>query len=240
MRWRIRKSFKIFAAGSSLRTRVAYKHGNREVDSRPRHCPGCLLFVRDGPDRGAHRECRCAGGKAAAQPPFEMLEARRARETTLCSRTRYLQRTEFAREREGNSWLVLGILSQTKKHCPAQSGGAHPIPGAIRCRSFDDGGVKARTVERIQVAVLAYERDFGRLVKKARHEKRAELMQNASQSSRIIGLLGLQKRFSRQPRLTPSHPRPSASSEQTLQTGVRAGKAKLGPRRDGFTRKLVN
>src|SRR5713226_9244978 len=38
--------------------------GHRKVDSRSCYFLGCLLSVCDGPDRGPHRECRCASSKA--------------------------------------------------------------------------------------------------------------------------------------------------------------------------------
>src|ERR1700737_3787488 len=91
-------------AGKLVAKKGCLQPGHRQVDSRPCYFVCCLLSVCDGPDRGPHRECRRARGKAGGASL-----RRDARGAARCAKLRSLPRpgissgeSEIAHEREAN------------------------------------------------------------------------------------------------------------------------------------------
>jgi len=112
-----RKSFKIFCAGSSLRTKIAYRHGNREVDfSSPSIVLGCYYLYVMGRIVERIVNVDAPAAKLAAQASIEMLEGRRAARNYALFQDRISSyEPEFAREREATPARI-GDLSQTRNH----------------------------------------------------------------------------------------------------------------------------
>src|SRR6267378_2340444 len=92
MRWRIRKSFKIFAAGSSLRTRVAYSMAIVRLILVPVIVLAVYYLYVMGRIVERIVNVDAPAAKLAAQASIEMLEARRAaRNYALFQDQEYLQ-----------------------------------------------------------------------------------------------------------------------------------------------------
>src|SRR2546425_11614149 len=116
MPWKIRKSFKIFAAGSSLRKRVAYSLAIVRLILVPViFLAVYYLFVMGRiVDRIVNVDAPAA--KLAEQASIEMLEARRAaRNYALLRGPEYLQTNQKSLTSDFKSWFVLGILSLATK-----------------------------------------------------------------------------------------------------------------------------
>src|SRR5260370_10157768 len=115
MRWRIRKSFKIFAAGSSLRKRVAYSMAIVRLILVPViFLAVYYLFVMGRiVDRIVNVDAPAA--KLAEQASVEILEARRATRNYVL-----FQDPEYLRENQESLTNVRQILSRIKALEPAQ------------------------------------------------------------------------------------------------------------------------
>jgi len=179
MRWRIRKSFKILAPGSSLRRRVAYSLAIVRLILVPViFLAVYYLFAMDRiVDRIVNVDAPAA--KLAEQASIEILEARRAaRNYVLFRDPQYLRANQESLTKMKQMLVCIGDLEPGDETI-VQKG----LDTADRYQQQFASVVSTMTEsrqepeERLREAVLAYEKDLDALVKAARHEKRAQLIQ---------------------------------------------------------------
>jgi CHASE3 domain sensor protein len=179
MRWRIRKSFKIFAPGSSLRKRVAYSLAIVRLILVPViFLAVYYLFAMDRiVDRIVNIDAPAA--KLAEQASIEILEARRATRNYVLFRDPEDLRANQESVAKVKQMLVrIGDLEPGEETI-VQEG----LDTADRYQQQFASVVSTMTEsrqepeERLREAVLAYEKDLNALVKAARHKKRAQLIQ---------------------------------------------------------------
>ena len=179
MRWRIRKSFKILAPGSSLRRRVAYSLAIVRLILVPViFLAVYYLFAMDRiVDRIVNVDAPAA--KLAEQASIEILEARRAaRNYVLFRDPQYLRANQESLTKMKQMLVCIGDLEPGDETI-VQKG----LDPADRYQQQFASVVSTMTEsrqepeERLREAVLAYEKDLDALVKAARHEKRAQLIQ---------------------------------------------------------------
>jgi CHASE3 domain sensor protein len=179
MRWRIRKSFKILAPGSSLRKRVAYSLAIVRLILVPViFLAVYYLFAMDRiVDRIVNVDAPAA--KLAEQASIEILEARRAaRNYVLFRDPQYLRANQESLTKVKQTLVRIGDLEPGDETI-VQKG----LDTAERYQQQFASVVSTMTEsrqepeERLREAVLAYEKDLDALVKAARHEKRAQLIQ---------------------------------------------------------------
>ena len=179
MRWRIRKSFKILAPGSSLRRRVAYSLAIVRLILVPViFLAVYYLFAMDRiVDRIVNVDAPAA--KLAEQASIEILEARRAaRNYVLFRDPQYLRANQESLTKMKQMLVCIGDLEPGDETI-VQKG----LDTAERYQQQFASVVSTMTEsrqepeERLREAVLAYEKDLDALVKAARHEKRAQLIQ---------------------------------------------------------------
>jgi len=179
MPWRIRKSFKIFAAGSSLRKRVAYSLAIVRLILVPViFLAVYYLFVMGRiVDRIVNVDAPAA--KLAEQASIEMLEARRAaRNYALFRDPEYLQTNQKSLTSVRQILVRIGDLEPGDKTIVQQGLEAVTLYQqrfAVAISTMAESGQEP--VERIREAVLAYQKDLDDLVKASRHERRAQLIQ---------------------------------------------------------------
>jgi CHASE3 domain sensor protein len=180
MRWRIRKSFQIFAPGSSLRKRVAYSLAIARLILVPViFLAVYYLFVMGRiVDRIVNVDAPAA--KLAEQASVEILEARRAARNYVL-----FQDPEYLRANQESLTNVKQILSRIKDLEPEEEATVQKGLDAVgqyqqRFASAVStmGERRQEPVEQIQEAVRVYEKDLDDLVKGARFKKRAQLMQD--------------------------------------------------------------
>src|SRR3981081_4327717 len=177
MRWRTRKSFKIFAAGSSLRKRVAYSMAVARLILGPViFLAVYYLFVRGRiVDRIVNVDAPAA--KLAEQASIEMLEARRAaRSYALFQDPQYLQANHNSLTSISQILVRIGDLEPDDETIVRQGEEA-----VTRYQERFSAAVSTMAesredpAKRVRQAVLAYEKDLDDLVKMAKHEGRAQL-----------------------------------------------------------------
>ena len=179
MPWKIRKSFKIFAAGSSLRKRVAYSLAIVRLILVPViFLAVYYLFVMGRiVDRIVNVDAPAA--KLAEQASIEMLEARRAaRNYALLRDPEYLQTNQKSLTSVRQILVRIGDLEPGDKTIVQQGFEAVTLYQqrfAVAISTMAESGQEP--VERIREAVLAYQKDLDDLVKASRHERRAQLIQ---------------------------------------------------------------
>lgn len=182
MRWKIRKSFQIFAPGSSLRKRVAYSLAIARLILVPVIFLAVyyLLVMGRIVDRIVNVDAPAA--KLAEQASVEILEARRAARNYVL-----FQDPEYLRQNQESLTNVRQILSRIKvlepgEETTVQKGldavGQYQQQFASAVSTM--GGRRQEPVNQIREAVRAYEKDLDDLVKGARHKKRAQLIQDLS------------------------------------------------------------
>jgi CHASE3 domain sensor protein len=180
MRWKIRKSFQIFAPGSSLQKRVAYSLAIARLILVPVIFLAVyyLLVMGRIVDRIVNVDAPAA--KLAEQASVEILEARRAARNYVL-----FQDPEYRRANQESLTKVRQILSRIKDLEPdeeitVQKGmdavGQYQQRFASAVSAM--GERRQEPVEQIQEAVRAYEKDLDDLVKGARHRKRGQLIQD--------------------------------------------------------------
>jgi suppressor of ftsI len=179
MKWRIRKSFKIFAPGSSLQKRVAYSLAIVRLILAPLIFLAIYYLFAMGRivDRIVNIDAPAA--KLAEQASIEMLEARRAaRNYTLFQDREYLQTSEKSLTSLKQDLVRIGDVEPDDETVVQQGLDAATLyqqrfvaAVSILAKS------KQEPVDRIREAVAAYEKDLDDLVKTARHERRAQLIQ---------------------------------------------------------------
>jgi len=179
MRWRIRKSFKIFAPGNSLRKRVAYSLAIVRLILVPViFLAVYYLFVMGRiVDRIVNVDAPAA--KLAEQASIEILEARRAvRNYVLFQDPEDLRGNEDSLKNVRQMLVRIGEL-EPDEQATVQKG----LDAVNRYQQQFASAVSTMTApgqepeERLREAVLAYEKDADALVKASRHEKRAQLIQ---------------------------------------------------------------
>jgi CHASE3 domain sensor protein len=179
MPWKIRKSFKIFAAGSSLRKRVAYSLAIVRLILVPViFLAVYYLFVMGRiVDRIVNIDAPAA--KLAEQASIEMLEARRAaRNYALFRDPEYLQTNQKSLTSVRQILVRIGDLEPDDKTIVQHGLEAVTLYQqrfAVAISTMAKSGQEP--VERIREAVLAYQKDLDDLVKASRHERRAQLIQ---------------------------------------------------------------
>jgi CHASE3 domain sensor protein len=219
MKWRIRKSFKIFAPGNSLRNRVAYSLAIVRLILVPVICLAVYYLFAMGRivDRIVNTDAPAA--KLAEQASIETLEARRAARIYAL-----FQDPEYLQENEKSLTNVRQIL--------VHIGELEPDDEAIVQQALEEitlyqqqfatevstmAHSKEDPADRIRAEVQAYEKDIDDLVRQARHEKRAQLIQElrtrfGSFDSRITDALQIDN-----PALRRATPELQSSGEQILQ-----------------------
>jgi CHASE3 domain sensor protein len=179
MRWRIRKSFKILAPGSSLRKRVAYSLAIVRLILVPVIFLAVYYLFAMGRivDRIVNVDAPAA--KLAEQASIEILEARRAaRNYVLLQDPEYLRASQESLTKVRQMLVRIGDLEPDE--------GATVQKGLAAVNRYQQQFVSAVSTmtessqepeKRLREAVLAYEKDLDALVKAAKHEKRAQLIQ---------------------------------------------------------------
>ena len=219
MRWKIRKSFKIFAPGSSLQKRVAYSLAIVRLILVPVIFLAVYYLFAMGRivDRIVNVDAPAA--KLAEQASIEMLEARRAaRNYLLFQDPEYLRANQESLMKVEQKLARIGDL-EPDEEATVQKGldavnryqrhFASAVPMMAESRKEPD--------ERLREAVMAYEKDLDTLAKAARHERRAQLIQElrtrvGSFDTRITEALQAAN-----PALRQVTPDLRASSQETLQ-----------------------
>jgi CHASE3 domain sensor protein len=219
MSWRIRKSFKIFAPGSSLRKRVAYSLAIVRLILVPVIFLSVYYLFAMGRivDRIVNVDAPAA--KLAEQASIEILEARRAVRNYVL-----LQDPEYLRANQESLMKVRQILARIRDLEPDEETIVQKDLDAVnryeqRFASAVStmGQRKQEPVDRIREALTAYEKDLDALVKAARYERRAHLIQElrtqvGSFDTRITEAIQVTN-----PALSQVTPDLRASSQETLQ-----------------------
>lgn len=179
MRRRIRKSFKIFAPGNSLRKRVACSLAIVRLILAPVFFLAVYyLFAMDRiVDRIVNTDA--PAGKLAEQASIGILEARRAaRNYALFQDPEYLQANQKSLASVKQILVHIGELEPGDESIVQQG-----LEGVTLYQQQFARAVsmlarsRQEPLERIREIVLAYEKDLDDLVRRARHEKRAQLIQ---------------------------------------------------------------
>jgi CHASE3 domain sensor protein len=219
MRWKIRKSFKIFAPGSSLRKRVAYSLAIVRLILVPIIFLAVYYLFAMGRivDRIVNVDAPAA--KLAEQASIEILEARRAaRNYVLFQDPEYLQANQESLTKVRQMLVRIGDLEpdeQTIVHKDLDAVNRYQQQFAAAVSTMAES--RQEPVALLQETVLAYEKDLDDLAEEARYEKRAKLIQDlrtrvGSFDARITQAIQLGS-----PALRQVTPGLRASSEQTLQ-----------------------
>lgn len=179
MRWRIRKSFKIFAPGSSLRKRVAYSLAIVRLILVPVIFLAVYYLFAMGRivDRIVNVDASAA--KLAEQASIEILEARRAaRNYVLFQDQEYLRANQESLTKARQMLVRIANLEPDEETI-VQTG----LDAVNRYQQQFASAVskmaesRQEPSERLREAVLAYEKDLDALVEASRHERRAQLIQ---------------------------------------------------------------
>ncbi len=219
MRWKIRKSFKIFAPGSSLRKRVAYSLAIVRLILVPVIFLAVYYLIAMGRivDRIVNVDAPAA--KLAEQASVEVLEARRAARNYLL-----FQDPEYLRANQESLTKVRQMLVRIRDLEPDEETIVQKSLEAVnRYQQQFSSAVstmaesRQKPDERLREAVLAYEKDLDALVKAARYERRAQLIQElrtriGSSDTQIIQATQVAN-----PALRQVTPDLRASSQETLQ-----------------------
>jgi CHASE3 domain sensor protein len=219
MRWRIRKSFKIFTPESSLRKRVAYSLAIARLVLVPVIFLAVYYLFAMGRivDRIANVDAPAA--KLAEEASVEMLEARRAARNYIL-----FQDPEYLRANEASLTKVTQILVRVGNLEPDEEASVQKGLDAVEqyrqrfaAAASTIAESKQEPIERVRDAVLAYEKGVDDLAKAARHEKPAQLVQELRAR---IGSFDTQITEAIQeanPALRQVTPDLRASSQETLQ-----------------------
>jgi len=219
MRRRIRKSFKIFAPGNSLRKRVAYSLAIVRLILAPVFFLAVYYLFLMGRivDRIVNTDA--PAGKLAEQASIEILEARRAaRNYVLFQDPEYLQANQKSLTSVKQILVHIGELEPGDESIVQQGLAAVTLYQQQFATAVSTlARSRQEPLERIREIVLAYEKDLDDLVRRARHEKRAQLIQElharvGSFDSRIIDAVQIGI-----PALRQVTPDLQASSGQILQ-----------------------
>jgi CHASE3 domain sensor protein len=179
MRWKIRKSFKIFAPGSSLRKRVAYSLAIVRLILVPVIFLAVYYLFAMGRivDRIVNVDAPAA--KLAEQASIEILEARRAaRNYVLFQDPEDLRGNEESLKNVRQMLIRIGEL-EPDEQATVQKGldAANRYQQQFASASSAIQEPRQEPEERLRAAVLAYEKNLDDLIKGSRHKKRAQLIQ---------------------------------------------------------------
>jgi CHASE3 domain sensor protein len=219
MRWKIRKSFQIFAPGSSLRKRVAYSLAVARLILVPViFLAVYYLFVMGRiVDRIVNVDAPAA--KLAEQASVEILEARRAARNYVL-----FQDPEYLRANQESLTKVRQILSRIRDLEPDEETTVQKGLDAVgqyqqRFASAVSamGERRQEPVEQVREAVRAYEKDLDDLVKGARHKKRAQLIQDLNARVGSFDTQITQAIQAANPALRQVAPELQSSSQEILQ-----------------------
>src|SRR5712664_4638379 len=230
MRWRIRKSFKIFAAGSSLRKRVAYSMAIVRLILVPVILLAVYYLFVMGRIVERIVNVDAPAAKLAAQASIEMLEARRAaRNYVLFQDPEYLDTSQKSLASAKQILVHIGDLEPDEETTVLQSLEAITLYQQQFAEAVSTmAKSRQEPVDRIREAVQAYEKDLDDLVKKARHEKRAELIQALRTQVGSFDTQITEALQAESPALRLVAPDLQASSEQTLQLASELEKRNWG------------
>jgi CHASE3 domain sensor protein/HAMP domain-containing protein len=179
MRWKTRKCFKIFAPANSLRKRVAYSLTIVRLILVPVLFFAVYYLFEMGRivDRIVNVDAPAA--RLAEQASLEMLETRRAaRNYILFQDPEYLETYQKSLTSVRQTLVRIGDLEPDEKAAVQQALEAVALYQqrfAVVVSTMAES--RQEPVERIREAVLAQERDLDDLVKEARREKQAQLIQ---------------------------------------------------------------
>jgi CHASE3 domain sensor protein len=179
MRWKIRKSFKIFAPGSSLRKRVAYSLAIVRLILVPVIFLAVYYLFAMGRivDRIVNVDAPAA--KLAEQASIEILEARRAAQNYLLFQDpEDLRGNQESLRNVGQMLVRIGDL-EPDEESTVQKGldAVNRYQQQFASASSTIQETRQEPEERLRAAVLAYERNLDVLVEEFRHKKRAQLIQ---------------------------------------------------------------
>src|SRR6266849_10450692 len=219
MRWKIRKSFKIFAPGSSLRKRVAYSLAIVRLILVPVIFLAVYYLIAMGRivDRIVNVDAPAA--KLAEQASIEILEARRAARNYLL-----FQDPEYLRANQESLTKVRQMLVRIRVLEPDEE--TIVQKGLVAVNRYQQQFASAVSTmaesrqkpdERLREAVLAYEKDLDALVKAARHERRAQLIQVLRTRIGALDTRITEAIQDANPALRQVTPDLRASSQETLQ-----------------------
>ncbi len=219
VRWRIRKSFKIFAPESSLRKRVAYSLAIARLILVPVMFLAVYYLFAMGRivDRIVNVDAPAA--KLAEKASVEMLEARRAaRNYILFQDPEYLRANQESLTKVRQFLVRIGDLEPdeetiVQKSLDAVNQYQQRFAAAVSTMAES----KQEPVERIREALLAYEKDLDDLGKAARHEKRAQLIQELRTRVGSFDTQITEAIQEANPALRQVTPDLRASSQETLQ-----------------------
>lgn len=219
MRWRIRKSFRIFAPGSSLRKRVAYSLAIVRLILVPAIFLAVYYLFAMGRivDRIVNVDAPAA--KLAEQASIEILEARRAaRNYALFQDQEYLRTNQESLTKARQMLVRIGIL-EPDEETVVQKG-----MDAVNRYQQQFASVVSKMAEsrqepseRLREAVLAYEKDLDALVKASRHERRAQLIQELRNRADSFDTQIAEAIQAANPALRQVSPDLRALSQETLQ-----------------------
>ena len=219
MRWRIRKSFKIFAPGSSLRKRVGYSLAIVRLILVPVIFLSVYYLFAMGRivDRIVNVDAPAA--KLAEQASIEILEARRAaRNYVLFQDSEYLRANQESLTKARQILVRIADLEPdeeaiVQKDLDAVNRYGQRFASVVSTM----GQQRQEPIDRIREAVTAYEKDLNDLLRQPRHKNRAELIQELrtradSFDTRITETIQIAN-----PALSQVSPDLRASSQETLE-----------------------
>jgi CHASE3 domain sensor protein len=230
MRRRIRKSFKIFAPGNSLRKRVAYSLAIVRLILVPVIFLAVYYLFAMGRigDRIVNTDAPAA--KLAEQAAIKTMEARRAaRNYVLLQDPEYLQehRDSLASVRQ-----TLANVGELEPEDEAMVRQGIDAANLYQQQFANEASTMARSrqepVERIRKMVRAYEADLDNLVRQSKHEKKGKMIQELRASvgtfdNRMAGAAQMLN-----PALDQVTPELQESSEQILQVASELEKRNWG------------
>lgn len=219
MRWRIRKSFKIFAPGSSLRKRVAYSLAIVRLILVPVIFLAVYYLFAMGRIVDRIVNVNAPAAKLAEQASVEILEARRAaRNYVLFQDPEYLRANQESLTKVRQMLVRIGNLEPDEETIVQKGLGAvnryqQQFSSAVSTMAES----REEPDERLREAVLAYEKDLDALVKAARHERRAQLIQELRTQVGSFDTQITEAIQAANPALRQVSPDLWASSQETLQ-----------------------
>lgn len=178
MQLRLRKSFKIFAPGSSLRRRVAYSLAIVRLVLVPVIFLAVYYLFEMGliVDRIVNVDAPAA--RLAEQVSVEMLDARRSeRNYFLLRDPEYLKSNQQALDRVKQALREIRSLEPGEQSATQQSLESVTLYGRQFAEAVSLTGKPGSTpTERTQQVVRAYQRDLNGLLKQARRKTRTQLI----------------------------------------------------------------
>ncbi|PYV93521.1 MAG: hypothetical protein DMG90_01965 [Acidobacteria bacterium] len=219
MRWRIRKSFKVFAPGSSLRKRVAYSLAAARLILVPVIFLAVYYLFAMGRIVDHIVNVDAPAAKLAEQASIQILEARRAARNYIL-----FEDPEYLRANQESLTKMRQILVRIKDLEPGEETIVQKGLDAVdryqqRFASAVStmGQRRQEPVDQIREAVLAYEKDLDNLVKEAKHKRRAQLIQDLRARVGSFDMRITQAMQEANPALRQVTPDLQASSQETLQ-----------------------